>query len=483
MKVQFVIPKNKSLLGHKYTPPGHPHIGIAYLCAFLKKQGYEVKVYDDGLKNAQSLVDSIREFRPDLIGITSFSYCYDYALECIEEIKADFDIPVVLGGPHVSVVKSAVFEDSNIDFAIKREGEYSLSELLEAINQNKNDLSHINNLIWKKGGKIIENENMPFIENLDDLPFPDYSFFEVEKYASTKLRSTAIITSRGCPYQCTYCSTLLSMGRGFRKRSAGNVFAELKLRYEEGYRDFDINDDCFSLDIERANKIFDTVMKSGLEMHFKCYNGFRVDRISFDLFKKMKKAGFYFLAFGCESGNQEVLNKIKKSISLEQVRNAVKLANQTVIDCCVNFIIGHPGETYKQALDTLRFAKSLDCNYVNFSNLIPYPGTEAYDWVEKNGHFVVDKNSYLKNLSTYDDIPIFETKEFSLKQRIRVTKQGHEYYYKRILIWRLGKFLGTLVYFITKIPGTRRISSDFAINNKLGRLIFIFLSGRYKKSK
>lgn len=481
VKVQFIIPKNKSLMGHKYTPPGHPNIGVAYLGSFLKKHNFEVAVYDDGLKNSLSLEGSVSEFKPDLIGVTSFSYCYDYAVDCIDRIKSNFDIPVVLGGPHVSVAKGAVFNDSKLDYAVKREGEQSLLQLLVRLEKTKSDLSDIPNLIWRKNGSIIENRDMPFISNLDEIPFPDYSLFEVEKYASTKLRSTAIITSRGCPYKCTYCSTLLSMGRNFRKRSAENVFAELKQRYDEGYREFDINDDCFSLDLERANKIFDLVINSGLDMRFKCYNGFRVDRITPDLLKKMKTAGFYFLAFGCESGNQEVLNNIKKSITLEQVRKAVKLSKDAGIDCCVNFIIGHPTETYSQAMDTLKFAKSLDCNYVNFSNLIPYPGTEAFEWAQENGTFVVDKKTYLKNFSTYDDVPIFETKEFTRKQRLKVTKLGHDYYFKRILIWRLGKAKGLIVYYFTKIPGMRRFASDFAINNKFGRFIFIFLSGRYKK--
>jgi radical SAM superfamily enzyme YgiQ (UPF0313 family) len=482
MKVFFIIPKNKSLMGHKYTPPGHPHIGVAYLCAFLKKHGVEVKVYDDGLKNEISLEDAVRDFAPNLIGVTSFSYCYDYAIDCVKRVKSAFAIPVVMGGPHVSVAKGTVLADTPLDYAVKKEGEHSLLKLLVELNKGKEkDLSLVPNLIWRKDGQVFENRDMPFIEDLDEIPFPDYSFFEVEKYASTQLRSTAIITSRGCPYRCTYCSTLLSMGRNFRKRSAENVFAELKLRYDEGYREFDINDDCFSLDMERANKIFDLVINSGLSMRFKCYNGFRVDRITTELLGKMKKAGFYFLAFGCESGNQQVLDNIKKSITLDEVRSAVKLSRQAGIDCCVNFIIGHPTETYAQARDTLNFAKSLNCNYVNFSNLIPYPGTEAYEWADKNGHFLVDKNTYLKNFSTYDDVPIFETKEFTQAQRIKVTKLGHDYYYKRILIWRLGKILGPIVYCITKIPGMRKFASDFAINNKFGRFIFILLSGRYKK--
>jgi len=273
------------------------------------------------------------------------------------------------------------------------------------------------------------------------------------------------------------------MGKIFRKRSAENVIGEIKQRFNEGYREFDVNDDCFSLDLERANKICDLVIDEGLDVKFQCYNGLRVDRVNLDLLKKMKRAGFYFLAFGCESGNQKILNNIKKSITLEQVRNAVKWSKEAGIDSCVNFIIGHPTETYKEALDTLNFAKSLDCNYVNFSNLIPYPGTEAYSWILNNGHFLVDQKDYLKSLSTYDNQPIFETKEFTAKQREKITKIGHDYYYKRILIWRLGGVLGRLIYYITKIPGLRNLFSDFALNNKIGRFIFIFLSGQYKTEK
>ncbi|MFC1753743.1 B12-binding domain-containing radical SAM protein [Thermoproteota archaeon] len=481
MKVLFIIPRNKSLLGHKYTPPGHPHIGIAYLGAFLKERGHIVKVYDDGLQNTSSLESSIREFEPGLIGITSFSYCYDYAIDCVRRVKEGFDLPVVMGGPHVSVAKGDVFQDSPLDYAIKKEGEYPLFELIEALAKKKSDLSDVNNLIWKKDGRIVENPDMSFITNLDEIPFPDYGLFDVKKYVSTTIHSTALVTSRGCPYLCTYCSTLLSMGRNFRKRSAENVFAEIRQRYDEGYRDFDINDDCFSLDIARALKICELIIESGLNIRFKCYNGLRVDRITLDLLKKMKKAGFYFFAYGCESGNQEVLKNIKKSITLDQVQNAVRWARDAGIDCCVNFIIGHPTETYGQALDTLNFAKSLDCNYVNFSNLIPYPGTEAYDWALANATFLVDTKNYLRNLSTYDDAPIFETTEFTKEQREKVTRLGHDYYYKRILIWRLGSALGNLVYFFTKIPGLRNIASNFAINNKFGRLIFIFLSGRLTK--
>ena len=142
---------------------GRKKRGKGVFAALLKKEGVKVNVYDDGLINSRSLEDSVREFKPDLIGITSFSYCYDYALDCINKIKSNFNIPVVLGGPHVSMVKKDVFKNSHIDFAIKKEGEYSLLELLRSLKENKKDLACIRNLIWKNEDRVVENEDMPFL--------------------------------------------------------------------------------------------------------------------------------------------------------------------------------------------------------------------------------------------------------------------------------------------------------------------------------
>ncbi|MDD5729292.1 MAG: radical SAM protein, partial [Victivallales bacterium] len=282
------------------------------------------------------------EFKPTLIGVTIFSYCYSLAFELILKIEKCTDIPIVAGGAHVSAVGAKMLTDSKVDFAVKQEGEFTLLELLKEYVKGSRDFSGINGLIWRDSkGMIIENPNRKFIEDLDALPFPDYESFGIERYVCFKQKTLPLITSRGCPFGCNYCSVRLSMGQRFRARSAENVFSEIKHFYDKGYRSFDFNDDCFTLDNGRAESICDLIIKNRLVLRFQLYNGIRVDTVTLELLKKMKKAGCFFVSFGCEAGNNKVLKAIKKGITIEQVRQAVDWANQAGIRNSVNFIIGH----------------------------------------------------------------------------------------------------------------------------------------------
>lgn len=255
MKILFVVPKNKSLFGDKGKTV-HPHIGIAYLCAFLKKNDIEVSVFDDGIeKDSNNILEAINRFKPDIIGVTIFSYCYGYAYGLIKMIREKYNIPMVLGGAHVSTVKGKILKDTNAEFAVKQEGEFTLLELLQEIKNPAPDFSKIKGLIWRnKDGDIVENADRPLIEDLDSLPLPDYEIFGIERYTCYQQKNLPVITSRGCPFGCNYCSVRLSMGQKFRARSAENVFEEIKHFYNRGWRNFEFNDDCFTLKQERAEK-------------------------------------------------------------------------------------------------------------------------------------------------------------------------------------------------------------------------------------
>lgn len=463
----------------------HPHIGIAYLCAFLKQNNIKTAVFDEGIsKNQQELCNLIADFKPALIGVTIFSYSYGFAYRLIMKLKQMTDIPLVVGGPHVCAVGKDMFNSTGIDFAVKQEGEFTLLELLKEIGKHEPDYSHIRGLIWKaKDGRVIENPDRDLIKDLDALPFPDYDAFGLERYVCYKQKTLPLITSRGCPFGCNYCSVRLSMGQGFRPRSAENVFKEMKYFFLMGFRSFDINDDCFTLDKERAGEICELIIANRLDIRFQLYNGIRVDTVNPQLLKKMKAAGCYFISFGCEAGNDRVLKAIKKGITLQQVRDAVKWANEAGINNSVNFIIGHTTETYEDALDTINFAKSLPTNFVNFYNLLIYPGTEAYGWVRQNAHFLVPPESYLENISYRDNEPIFETKEFTCRERKKIIKMGFDLYKKTILTFRLGKVLGNIVYYITHNKILDKFASNFALSNPVGRFIYILLSGGSFKAK
>ena len=456
----------------------HPHIGVAYLCSFLKRNDIEVAIFDEGIENDLSRLEyTIDDFKPQLIGITIFSYCYSYAYKLINKIREKTDTPIVAGGPHVSAIGRKILDDAKIEFAVKQEGEFTLLELLREFSKQNPEFSRIKGLIWKnRDGGILENPDRELIEDLDSLPFPDYDSFGLQNYPCYKHKTLPIITSRGCPFGCNYCSVRLSMGQRFRARSAENVFLELKLLYERGFRSFDINDDCFPLDTKSAADICDLIIDNKLDIRFQLYNGIRVDTVTLELLKKMKRAGCFFISYGCEAGNDKVLKAIKKGITLDQVRSAVSWTNGAGINNSVNFIIGHKEETYQDALDTLNFADELPANFVNFYNLLPYPGTESLEWAMQHANFLVPPDSYLENISYRDNKPIFETKEFTKKQREEVIRKGFDLYRKKILNFRLGKVFGGIIFWLTKNYFINKFTTNFALTNPLGRFIYLRLS-------
>lgn len=470
MKVLFIIPRLRSMFGDRNIKSTYPHVGIAYLSSWLKKNNIKVEIFDDGIHLSRSkLINKVKSSDADLIATTMFSYCYKEGYDVIKTIKQNSSTHLVVGGPHVSSTRKQIMEETSADFAVKHEGEKTILELLKG-----KEHSSIPGLIWRnKKGKIVENKDRVFLscDELNRMPFPDYESFDLKEYACYEERLLPIITSRGCPYACNYCSVKLSMGRNFRARSARNVFNEINHWYSKGFRVFDINDDCFTIDKKRVKDICDLIIKNELNLSFTLYNGIRANGLSKNLLKKMKKAGCKFISIGCESGNKEVLKKIKKSITKEQVSKASTWCEELNIDHSVNFIIGHTGETYEQALDSLKFAEELPANYCNFYNLVPYPGTEAYEWVMKHGNWLVDKDNYLKTVSYRDNSPIFETSEFTKEQREEIAKKGFDLYEKKLLNFRFGKGLGLIVYYITRNKLMHKIATGSLKNKFVVRLV------------
>lgn len=478
MNLLFLIPKNKfAFFGYRGISPTFPHLGVAYLIAMLEREGVNAEVFDDAdQKSHEDLFKLIGRFKPDLIAITMFTLSRPFAYELIREIKARTDIPILLGGAHVSTIKGLVLKETEADFAIKYEGEYPLIELVNELRSSSPNFRRIKNLIWRDGAKITENPDRDFLEDLDKLPFPQFDRYQISVHPAYGEKIVPLITSRGCPFACDFCSVKLYMGRSFRKRSRENVFAEIEYQYAKGYRQFDFNDDCFTLDKKRAESILDSIINSGLKIKFQFYNGLRVDTVDPVLLGKLKKAGCFYISYGCESGNEQILKNINKGVSLKQVRDAIKWTNEAGIANSVNFIIGHKGETYQTAMDSLNFARSLPNNFVNFYNLIPYPGTEAFEWANRHGHFLIDTDNYLEAISYADNQPIFETREFTKAQRKEITEKGFQLHEYRVLRYRFGKLIGTLIYFLTRNKKMKIIAARFATMTKLGNRIAIILA-------
>ena len=475
MKILFAIPKVKSLLGGKSLTI-NPHVGIAYLSSFLKKNGVEVRVFDDGIENNHhKLLSTIKGFNPDIIGVSVFSYCYKYACDLIKVIKDNYKIPLVLGGAHVNIIKEKILLDTGAEFAIKHEGEYSLLELLKELETKGNNFKGIKGLIWRHADGIVENPDRPWIEDLDSLPFPEYDIFDIKKYFFYQDRILPIITSRGCPYACNFCSVNSVMGREFRPRSAKNVVEEIEYFVQKGWKSFAVNDDCFTLDIDRAEEICDLILQKKIDITFQLLNGIRVDRVTPRLLKKMKLAGCIYVAYGCESGSDKILKIIQKGITTEQVRKAVSWANEAGIPNSVNFIIGHTQETYSNALETINFAKSLPTGFTIFHNLLPYPGTKAYVWAQEHGKFFISPKYYLENILSHHGQPIFETDDFTKKQREEVVALGFNLYKRKYLKFRFGNVFGSIIYYITKIKLVDKFAAFLVLDTRFGKSIYITL--------
>jgi len=241
------------------------------------------------------------------------------------------------------------------------------------------------------------------------------------------------------------------IGKKYRKRSAINVVDELEHWVSEGYNNFDIDDDAFNFDMQRAIDICNGIVSRNLNITYELYNGMRADRVSEELLYRMKESGCRFLSYGLETADDELLKSIGKGITLKQVEKAVELTNKAGIKHSVNFIIGHSSENYEKAMKTIRYAKSVKSNFVNISNLVPYPGTKLYEWVKQNGRFLHTEEEYLNQIGALDFEPVFETDDFSKEERVKILKKGRDYCTKSVMVFRLGKVLGNIVFIFTRV--------------------------------
>ena len=454
MKVLLVIPPN---IG-RYVVATIPHAGIAYLSAILKKGGHKVSLVDMRLYASNDyLFKNIDNFKPDMIGMTTAAIGYKMAYEIIDVVKSKYPkIPITIGGSYASTVHSKILEDTKVDYVIYGEGEQTFLELAD-----KKELDRIKGLVYRNNGEIIMNPPYPLEQDLDKLPFPDYDVFELNKMLEKRI---PIVSTRGCPNRCTFCSIQLVMGHPFRTRNPENVLQELEYWYTRGYDTFEFSDDNFTFNMPRAEKICDLIIDSGMKLKIIFGNGLRADRVNENLLKKLKKAGTFWIAYSLESADQHSLELLKKDLTLEQLKKAVEINKELKIQTQVNFIIGNPGETFEGFKRDLEVAEELNVDQLRFYNMIPYPGTEMYEWVKQNGRFLYPPEEYLNNLHYWGEEPVFETDEFTREERIKAYRIGQQRIMQLFLRRHFGRFLGSIGFQIWKSPFVQKHGMNFAMN-------------------
>jgi radical SAM superfamily enzyme YgiQ (UPF0313 family) len=327
-------------------------------------------------------------------------------------------------------------EFERFDYLVRGEGEFSMLELAK-----KEPLSKIKGLSYRENGGIKHNPPRELNDKLDELPFPARELLPMDKYFSAGAKQTPsdyILSSRGCPYQCIFCADHLVHGRKFRFRSPENIIKEVEELEKRGIKDFDFVDDNFTLLIERVEKFCDIMTEKGLnkKISWRCTSGLRVDRITFDLLKKMKEAGCYMVSLGIESGNDEILRKMRKNIDLNKVRQAIKWCNKVGIETRGLFMFGNLGENKKTMQDTINFAKSLDLDTATFHITIPFPNTDYWNIIKKEGE-IYPKN--YRDYIAYGNV-IFKHGDLDEKILLKMQKKAHrEFYFRPKIIFKAIK--------------------------------------------
>lgn len=393
-----------------------PHIGLGYLTQALEDNGIEYDYLDMNLGyNFKHLQEKINSFNPQLIGVSLLSLEYKKFYSLIAQVKRNNSgIPIVAGGPHVTILKSHVLENCpDLDFGVIYEGEETLVELCRG-----NDVSGIKGLIYRSGGEIVQSGPRPFKKNLDELSYPHYKKFELARYVP----EMEIYSSRGCPHECIFCPNRL-ISPSFRARSPKNVVDEMEYWYERGYRQFNFDDDNFNYIKGRVYAICDEVERRGLKNLFlRCSNGIRADRIDRDMLARMKEVGFHYIAFGADAGNNRMLEIVKKGETIEDIEQAVKNACELGYDTKLLFVVGTPEEAWDDVEDKVRLSRKYPIKDVHFYNIIPYPGTELFDWIKENGYFLRQPEDYLNDVSCLENEPVFETPELPALKRKELFK-------------------------------------------------------------
>ena len=449
-----------------YYASSQPPLGLAYLAAVSKMEGVDVKIIDAHAErlSLKEITGRILEYKPELLGITMSTPVFDLSVKISKAVKREISVFILVGGPHPSTLPEETLGSGAIDVVCRGEGEETLAEVFDYFLKEK-PLEKILGISFLNKGESVSTPDRPPIKNLDDLPFPCWDGFPLDRYFSParKMRlSLPIMTSRGCPAKCYFCYKGI-FGSQYRFRSPRNVVNEivyLKNRYH--LQEFSIIDDNFSLLNKRSEEICNLIIERRLNLPWSLPNGIRASPLSENLFRLMKKSGCYRVFVGVETGDEQVLKSINKGISLKEVEEAVRLARKAGLEVGTFFMIGNLGEDAETIDKTIAFSLHLNPDFSQFTIATPYPGTVFYETIKREGKFLFEKWG---ELGTYEKA-VFEHGNLTADLINRKFREAYRKFYLR------PNFI------IRKIKGIKRLKD---IKNLLS-LFSIFIKLETKKS-
>lgn len=430
MKVLFVNPP-QTASKYKFMGVIAPPLGIAYMAGVLQENNIDVEILDASAEDMdfKDVEKELLKRKPDLVALTALTPTIGRALETAQVVKETLpDSIVVMGGYHPTFNFIETLEDENVDIVIRGEGEYIMLNLVQAL-ENQSSLHDVKGIVFedKNSKEIVVNPEAPLIQNLDELPFPALNLLPMKKYRLLDMDThmTTMITTRGCPMQCSFCSSAAMHGKKIRERSVENIVDEIE--YLNTNYDIDtiaFMDDTFTLKKRKVMAICDEILKRNIEIMWGCTS--RVDTLDEKLLKKMKEAGCITIFIGVESADQQQLDNMCKNTTIAKIENAFKIAHKLKIRTIASVALGMPGDTKEIMNKTVKFVHKLKPNYAIYSLATPYPGTRFYkEAFEKNLIKIKDWSKY--TLIT----PILETIDCSLNDMRKIQAKAFMKFYLR----------------------------------------------------
>lgn len=390
-------------------------MGLLYLAAVLEQNDYEVDVLD--LLVSRYTKDKIRhkleQYQPDIVGVTSVTMNYHNASGILKHCKSvNPDVVTVIGGPHVTFAPVETLNEAPwIDIVVMGEGEQTLVDIVSG-----KKLDYVDGIAFRSDGVKVTAQRA-LIENLDELPLPARHLFPTSRYHALASHCS-LITGRGCPFNCIFCVGSKMGGRRARFRDPKLVVDEIEQGLALGFGEVNFEDDLFTLNHKHLHAICDEIIARGLKFKWSVFA--RVDTVNPVVLQKLKLAGCDWLCYGIESGNQQILDIVKKKITLDKIRESVKMAKDAGVNVLASFILGLPGETKETLLQTMEFAQELD-TYYGFHVLAPFPGTEVREKADEYGLEILTSD-----WAKYDaNRPVSRTKGASPED---ITDALHKYY-------------------------------------------------------
>lgn len=392
------------------------HVGLGSIAAYAreKHENLDIRYLDTRIEEKKEM-DAFFQTKFDLIGFTAMAGIFNEVLDLAELIKKLHPKTlIVVGGPYVSTLGKEVLDFNQIDFGVYGEGEETFTEIINHL-KVKSPLNKINGLIFRnEKGEVVKNPPRKLFKDIDTLPMPAYDLFKMHKYPNHRL-----VTSRGCPFKCSFCSSAVFWDYNWKKRSAKNLAEEVKYLIKNyGRKTFFFNDDSFNMSLNRAEEICDEFINQKLNILWT--TPLRADRITPGLAEKMKKAGCYNVAIGIESANNDLLLRMEKQTTIEQITEGIRIFRNAGIEVLGQFLIGNIGETNATFEETLNYAVNSELDYVLFYTILPYKGTKQWTYIEEEGTFF---HTVMHDFHAVNPRIIFETKEFTYNDRVNAIQK------------------------------------------------------------